>query len=397
MGRAPRARRSGDDPFAREHGAHRAARWSESPGAAGGRAAADTNLAVPLAGREDAGLRGDLGWRSTAVRAPAEHQLSATPLAGTSGAQSPFFSPDGKWVGFWAAGTLQKVLLAGDPAVQLCDAAAIFGASWGSDGTIVFASARNAGLWRVSAAGGTPQSLTTPQEGEFSHRLPHVLPGGRAVIFTILKGAQRWNDTQVVVRSLTTGEQSVLIEGGADGRYVPTGHLVYIRLGTLMAAPFDLDRLAVTGGAIGLVDNVMQAANRNISDMENTLAGQVTFSDTGALVYVTGGALPGAHACSRGWIGRDTARRSRRRRDRIQSPACRPTGATSRSPPNKTSVTCGGTILRAAHSIRSRLTGTAATACLRQTGSGSSSARARPGVKTTCIGRPPMEAGGPNA
>ena len=120
-----------------------------------------------------------------------------------------------------------------------------------------------------------------------------MLPGGKAVIFTISKGAQRWDDTQVVVRSLETGQQTVLIEGGADGRYVPTGHLVYVRLGTLMAAPFDPDRLAVTGGATGLVDNVMQAANRNLSDMANTLAGQFTVSDTGALVYVTGGALPG--------------------------------------------------------------------------------------------------------
>ena len=130
-----------------------------------------------------------------------------------------------------------------------------------------------------------------------------MLPGGKAVIFTISKGAQRWDDTQVVVRSLETGQQTVLIEGGADGRYVPTGHLVYVRLGTLMAAPFDPDRLAVTGGATGLVDNVMQAADRNLSDMANTLAGQFTVSDTGALVYVTGGALPGAER-SLAWVDR---------------------------------------------------------------------------------------------
>jgi serine/threonine-protein kinase len=112
------------------------------------------------------------------------NQLGATPIAGTSGAQGPFFSPDGQWVGFWAAGKLQKVRLAGGPAVPLCDAAAIFGASWGSDNSIIFATARNGGLWRVSAAGGTPEALTTPQEGDYSHRLPHILPGGRAVIFT---------------------------------------------------------------------------------------------------------------------------------------------------------------------------------------------------------------------
>ncbi len=156
--------------------------------------------------------------------ARAMDQLSATPISGTSGGSSPFFSPDGQWVGFWAAeGELRKVPLSGGPAVTLCKAAALFGASWGSDGTIVFATARNGGLWRVSAAGGTPEALTTLQPGEYSHRLPHILPGGRAVIFTISKGANQWDDTQIVVRSLETGQQTVLLEGGADGRYVSYG------------------------------------------------------------------------------------------------------------------------------------------------------------------------------
>ena len=146
-----------------------------------------------------------------------------------------------------AGGELRKVPLGGGPPVTLCKAAAIFGASWGSDGTIVFATARNGGLWRVSAAGGTPEALTTLQPGEYSHRLPHMLPGGHAVIFTISKAANRWDDTQIVVRSLATGEQTVLVTGGSDGRYVSTGHLVYVRLGTLMAVPFDPVRLAVTG------------------------------------------------------------------------------------------------------------------------------------------------------
>ena len=193
--------------------------------------------------------------------ARAMDQLSATPILGTSGGSSPFFSPDGQWVGFWAGGELRKVPLSGGPAVTLCKAAALFGASWGSDGTIVFATARNGGLSRVSAAGGIPEALTTLQPGEYSHRLPHILPGGRAVIFTISKGANQWDDTQIVVRSLATGQQTMLIEGGADGRYVTSGHLVYVRLGTLMAVPFDPVRLVLTGAATGLIDGVMQAAN----------------------------------------------------------------------------------------------------------------------------------------
>jgi serine/threonine-protein kinase len=230
-------------------------------------------------------------------------QLSATPISGTSGASSPFFSPDGQWVGFAAGGELRKVPLSGGPAVTLCKAAALFGASWGDDGAIVFATARNGGLWRVSAAGGTPEPLTTPQPGEYSHRLPHMLPGGRAVIYTISKGANLWDDTQIVVRSLETGQQSILVTGGADGRYVSTGHLVYVRLGTLMAVPFDAARLAVTGGATGVIDGVMQAADRNLADMANTLAAQFTVSNTGALVYLTGGAVAASER-SLAWVDR---------------------------------------------------------------------------------------------
>jgi serine/threonine-protein kinase len=230
-------------------------------------------------------------------------ELSATPISGTAGGYSPFFSPDGQWVGFGAGGELRKVPLSGGPAVTLCQASALFGASWGDDGTIVFATARNGGLWRVSAAGGTPEALTTPQPGEFSHRLPHVLPGSRAVIFTIMKGAYLWDDAQVVVRSLETGKQTVLVTGGSDGRYVSTGHLIYVRLGTLMAVRFDPVRLAVIEGTTGVIDGVMTAANRNVSDMENTLAGQFTISDTGALVYLTGGVVAASER-SLAWVDR---------------------------------------------------------------------------------------------
>ena len=231
------------------------------------------------------------------------NQLTATPIAGTTGGSSPFFSPDGQSVGFIADGELRKVPLIGGPAVRLCDATALFGASWGDDGTIVFATARNGGLWRVPETGGTPKALTTPQPGEYSHRLPHVLPGGRAVIFTILKGPRSWNEAQIVVRSLGTGQQDVLVTGGADARYVSTGHLVYMRLGTLMAVPFDPVRLAVTGGSTGVIDGVMQAADRNGTYMANTLAGQFTVSDTGALVYLTGGVVKAGER-SLAWVDR---------------------------------------------------------------------------------------------
>lgn len=235
--------------------------------------------------------------------ARAMDQLTARPIAGTSGGGSPFFSPDGQSVAFVANGELRRVPLAGGPAVTLCRAATIFGASWGDDGTIVFAKERNGGLWRVPAAGGTPEALTTRRLGEYSHRLPHMLPGSRAVIYTVLKGPNLWDDAQIVARSLETGEQTVLVTGGADGRYVPTGHLVYLRLGTLMAVPFDPVRLAVTGDATGVVDGVMQSARSGASYLANTLAGQFTISDTGALVYLTGGAVAAGNR-SLVWVNR---------------------------------------------------------------------------------------------
>ena len=136
-----------------------------------------------------------------------------------------------------------------------------------------------------------------------------MLRGGHAVIFTISKGARLWDDAQIVVRSLATGVQTLLVEGGADGRYVSTGHLVYVRLGTLMALPFDPVRLSVTGDATALMDGVMQAANRNSNDMENTLAAQFTVSDTGALVYVTGGTVPAAER-SLAWVDRQGTRQA---------------------------------------------------------------------------------------
>jgi len=217
-------------------------------------------------------------------------QLDAAPLAGTEGADSPFFSPDGKWVGFWANGALKKVALSGGPATTICQTDAIFGASWGSNDTIVFARVRE-GLLQVPGAGGTPQSLTTldTAKGEVSHRLPQVLPGAKAVVFTITHDAfPKWDVADIVVQSLVTGERKTVAQG-ADARYASTGHLVYARAGTLMAMPFDLARLQVTGGAVSVMADVMQAANIVNVNLD-TGAAQFSVSASGALVYATGGA-----------------------------------------------------------------------------------------------------------
>ena len=221
-------------------------------------------------------------------------QLVATPIPGTEGASSPFFSPDGQWVGFWSGGALKKVAVAGNgPATTICETREMFGASWGADGAIIF-SRMTEGLWRVSAAGGTAQVVTKPdrKQGELKYLLPQILPGDRAVLFTVAHTPlPRWDDVEIVAQSLATGDRTVLVHGGADGRFVRSGHLLYLRRGTLMAVPFDLDRLEVAGGAVALMSDVMQAANTPNEDSDSG-AGQFSVSESGSLLYVPGGIFP---------------------------------------------------------------------------------------------------------
>ena len=176
-------------------------------------------------------------------------QLDVLPIPGTEEAGSPFLSPDGRWVAFTDDDRkLKKVSIEGGSALTLCDAT-LGGGSWGSDGTIIFTPSYNQGLWRVSAAGGTPEALTTPDssEGVLDHWWPQILPGGQEVLFTLM--STPIDQARIGVYSLETGEERVLIEGGIFARYVPTGHIVYVRTGILMAVPFDLARLEVTGPA----------------------------------------------------------------------------------------------------------------------------------------------------
>ena len=176
-------------------------------------------------------------------------RFESTPIPETVGATGPFFSPDGQWVGYTDSdeAKLKKVPLQGGAPVTICDSqSAGKGADWGADDVIVFTPSYNGGLFRVSAAGGTPQALTTPDidAGEKTHRFPEVLPGAGAVLFMIGRyDVASWDDARIAVIDLETGEQKILIEGGFSPRYVPTGHIVYGRAGSLFAVPFDLGRL----------------------------------------------------------------------------------------------------------------------------------------------------------
>jgi serine/threonine-protein kinase len=153
-------------------------------------------------------------------------RFEATPIPGTEGAQNPFFSPDGQSVGFFAEGKLKKVSLSGGAPVSLCSAPLGRGASWAPDDTIVFSPSTTSGLFRVSAGGGTPKPLTIPdrKKGEYGHRWPQILPGGRAVLFSVYTGGN-FDEARIRVLSLETSEQRALVEGGFYARYVPSGSL----------------------------------------------------------------------------------------------------------------------------------------------------------------------------
>ena len=224
-------------------------------------------------------------------------QLTATPLAGTEGAAGPFFSPDGQSLGFSSGGKLKKIAVTGGAPVTLADAPATRGGSWAEDGTIVFASTRGGGgLWRVVvAAGGTAEQLTTPAPGEAWHRWPQVLPGGRAVLYTVSAVIGNSTNAWLAVQPLPTGTPHVVQRGGSSGRYLPSGHLTWVHDGTLFAAPFDLATLVVTGPAVPVVPGVVSSPGNG--------SAPVDVSHTGTLVYLPGG--ENASAAPLEWLTRD--------------------------------------------------------------------------------------------
>ena len=147
--------------------------------------------------------------------------------------------------------------------------------SWGPDNEILVGQGSK-GIVRVSANGGKPETIVSVKPPEVAHG-PQMLPGGDAVLFTLATGtgADRWDKAQIVAQSLKSGERKVLVEGGSDARYVPTGHLIYALAGTLLAVPFDVKRLAVTGGPVPVVEGVRAAGNTGTS--------QFSVSDNGSL------------------------------------------------------------------------------------------------------------------
>jgi Tol biopolymer transport system component len=219
--------------------------------------------------------------------------LEAKAIPSTEGAVNPFFSPDSQSLGFFAGGKLKKVSVNGGGATTLGDAATARGASWGSQGTIVFIPSLGAPVQELPEGGGTPRPLAHIDKGEFA-LWPELLPDGKAVLFA---SGQSSLSMQVAVHVIGTGEQRILVPvpGSTQPRYAASGHLLYVQGSTLMAAPFDARRQALTGEAVPVVENVPVNPT--------TAAAQYSISPTGSLVYVSGGSQ--ANQSRLVWVSRD--------------------------------------------------------------------------------------------
>jgi hypothetical protein len=213
-------------------------------------------------------------------------ELRALPLSGTEGADSPFFSPDGEWIAFFANGKLKRISIGGGVPVTICEAGSAEGntrgGSWAEDGTIFFAPAPRAALWRVPSAGGLPEPLTRldTATGELTHRWPQALLGGKAVMFTANSQTGDFEDAYIVVQSLPDGPRKIVQRDGYFGRYLASGHLAYMHGGTLFAASFDPSRLEPTGKPV--------AALEGVAGMSAFGGAHFAFSARGALAFVPG-------------------------------------------------------------------------------------------------------------
>jgi eukaryotic-like serine/threonine-protein kinase len=222
-------------------------------------------------------------------------EMEARPIAGVAATDSvqaiaePFFSPDGQWVGFYsrADATLKKIAVTGGTPITLCKTDSVSGVTWDGD-QIWFARLREKGIMRVSANGGEPQEVIPRGQSEALHG-PQVINNGRSLLFTVTtdQGQDRWDKAQIVMQSLDSGERKVVIRGGSDARYLPTGHLVYAIAGTVFAVPFDDKSGEIHGSPVPVIEGVMRAS------YTNTAAAHFAISAGGMLVYIPGTASTG--------------------------------------------------------------------------------------------------------
>ncbi len=206
-------------------------------------------------------------------------------LPGTQNAHSPFFSPDAKWVGFFADDKLKKISLRGGEPVVLCDATLGHGESWGEDDNVYFSTDYNSGVYRIAASGGQPDTIASRAPGEGAYFYPYALPRSRGVLFHYRGGG-------LGVLDLGTSEKKKVQDQGTSVEHSPTGHIVFTVRGKILAAPFDLDGLEVTGSPVLLLDGVRHEKNG---------PAQFTVSQDGTFVFAEG---PDASVGTLVWVDR---------------------------------------------------------------------------------------------
>lgn len=224
-------------------------------------------------------------------------RFESAALAGTDGATDPFFSPDGRWLGFFAGDHLKKIPIERGAAVTLADATAPRGSAWDGD-AVLLTPRNNTALWRVPTTGGRPEPATTLAAGEMSHRWPQILPRGAGVLFTIWND-NGWEPAQIAAQPRDGREHRVILTGGGFGRFIGTaddenGFLVYTRHEQLFAVPFNLSTLEMAGRPVVVVDGVVT----NLSG-----GAQFAVSASGSLAYVSGSGGEGERSLV--WVDRN--------------------------------------------------------------------------------------------
>ena len=204
-------------------------------------------------------------------------RLDVTPLSGTAGGASPFFSPDGKWIGFFAEGQMRRIPVGGGAAVDITKVPEhTYGASWGPDDRIIFVSGARGRLLAVDMRGGAVEAVTKILDDETGHYRPQVVADGRTLLFD--------NGRSIYAFDRISGRREKLLEGRAP-YYSSTGHLIFCRGTTLLAAPFDASRFEITGPAVPLLDG--------ISERPASATKHYAISRSGSLAYVP---VAGSHS-----------------------------------------------------------------------------------------------------
>jgi len=215
-------------------------------------------------------------------------------LPGTEGASTPFFSADGRWLGAYLNGKLVKIPIGGGPPVTIASLPGndpeLCGATWLADGTIYIDVPPPLGLQKVTATDGSFRAVTKldAAKNETEHRFPEMLPDGKTLLFTVRHADEpNFDEADIEALSLKTGERRQIVKSATDAHYLPSGHLVFLRGGVLLAAPFDPDKLQLQGAPVPVVESVIE--NPRIG------AGQYAIAHDGTLVYIPGGVTFGAH------------------------------------------------------------------------------------------------------